>query len=110
MEKNIKAARQTLGRPLTLSEKIIYGHFDSPDTMPVRGETYLKLRPDRDATAQMAVLQFISSGLPQTAVPTTIHCDHLIAAEKGSESDLAAASVTNKEVYDFLASAGAKYG
>ncbi|CAM9798476.1 unnamed protein product [Ectocarpus sp. 12 AP-2014] len=114
MEKNIHAARKTLGRPLTLSEKIIYGHFDEPSTLPVRGETYLKLRPDRvamqDATAQMAVLQFISSGLPKTACPTTIHCDHLIAAESGADSDMAAAKVTNKEVYDFLASAGAKYG
>eukprot|EP00752_Nemacystus_decipiens_P016773 g15010.t1 len=114
MEKNIHAARKTLGRPLTLSEKIIYGHFDDPATVPVRGETYLKLRPDRvamqDATAQMAVLQFISSGLPKTACPTTIHCDHLIAAESGAASDMAAAKVTNKEVYDFLASAGAKYG
>jgi aconitase A len=80
------------------------------DQKPERGKTYLKLRPDRvamqDATAQMAVLQFISSGLPRTAAPSTIHCDHLIAAEKGSSSDLAAASSQNKEVYDFLASAG----
>jgi aconitate hydratase len=102
MDKNIHAVRKTLGRPLTLSEKIIYGHLDDPKTKPVRGETYLKLRPDRvamqDATAQMAVLQFISSGLPQTAVPTTIHCDHLIAAEFGSVKDLAAANSTNKEV------------
>jgi aconitase A len=81
---------------------------------PERGKTYLKLRPDRvamqDATAQMAVLQFISSGLPRTAAPTTIHCDHLIAAEKGSVEDLGAAKSQNKEVYDFLASAGAKFG
>ncbi|CAM9474226.1 unnamed protein product [Ascophyllum nodosum] len=114
MEKNIHAARKTLERPLTLSEKIIYGHFDDPSTNPVRGETYLKLRPDRvamqDATAQMAVLQFISSGLPKTACPTTIHCDHLIAAESGADADMKAANITNKEVYDFLASAGAKYG
>jgi len=114
MDSNIIAARNALGRPLTLSEKIIYGHLDDPAQVPVRGETYLKLRPDRvamqDATAQMAVLQFISSGLPQTAVPTTIHCDHLIAAEKGSATDLEVAKTTNKEVYDFLASAGAKYG
>jgi aconitate hydratase len=71
--------------------------------IPVRGKTYLKLRPDRiamqDATAQMAVLQFISSGLPKVLTPTTVHCDHLIAAEKGATSDLAAANTTNKEVY-----------
>lgn len=64
----------------------------------------------QDATAQMAVLQFISSGLPRTAVPTTIHCDHLIAAENGSTIDLDAAKTTNKEVYDFLASSAAKFG
>ncbi|KAG5180925.1 aconitate hydratase [Tribonema minus] len=114
MASNIHTVRKTLGRPLTLSEKIIYGHLVDSKTVPVRGETYLKLRPDRvamqDATAQMAVLQFISSGLPQTAVPTTIHCDHLIAAEKGADADLKAATTTNKEVYDFLSSAGAKYG
>lgn len=106
--------RKNLKRPLTLSEKIIYGHLDDPSTIPVRGETYLKLRPDRvamqDATAQMAVLQFISSGLPKVAAPTTIHCDHLIAAEHGSGTDLATAKSTNKEVYDFLATAGAKFG
>ena len=106
--------RKTLNKPLTLAEKIIYGHLDDPSVKPVRGQTYLKLRPDRvamqDATAQMAVLQFISSGLPTVAAPTTIHCDHLIAAEKGAASDLAAAKSTNKEVYSFLASAGAKFG
>ena len=106
--------RKNLDRPLTLAEKIVYGHLDDSEQVPVRGETYLKLRPDRvamqDATAQMAVLQFISSGLPKVAVPSTIHCDHLIAAEKGSVSDLAAAADTNKEVYDFLSTAGAKFG
>lgn len=115
MEANINMARQNLdNRPLTLAEKIIYGHLDNNEQVPVRGETYLKLRPDRvamqDATAQMAVLQFISSGLPKTAVPTTIHCDHLITAEKGSKTDLDAANDINKEVYNFLASAGAKFG
>ncbi|CAM9625600.1 unnamed protein product [Chrysoparadoxa australica] len=115
MEANIHAAKKTLGgAPLTLAEKIIYGHFDDPNQVPVRGETYLKLRPDRvamqDATAQMAVLQFISSGLPKTAVPSTIHCDHLIAAESGADVDLAVANDVNKEVYDFLATSGAKYG
>lgn len=109
-----QAARKTLNRPLTLSEKIIYGHLDDASTNPVRGETYLKLRPDRiamqDATAQMAVLQFISSGLPKVQAPTTIHCDHLIAAENGAEADMKVANEVNKEVYDFLASAGAKFG
>jgi len=104
------------GTPLTLAEKIVYGHLDDATAYSnlVRGETYLKLRPARvamqDATAQMAVLQFISSGLPKVAVPSTIHCDHLIAAENGSESDLAAANEQNREVYDFLSSAGAKFG
>lgn len=97
-----------------MSEKIIYGHLDDGKQVPVRGKTYLKLRPDRvamqDATAQMAVLQFISSGLPKTAVPTTIHCDHLIAAEHGGVKDLSTAVDQNREVYDFLASAGAKFG
>jgi aconitate hydratase len=110
----LQVVRKSLNRPLTLSEKIMYGHLDDPSTVPVRGKTYLKLRPDRvamqDATAQMAVLQFISSGLPRVQAPTTIHCDHLIAAENGAAKDLAAAKKTNEEVYNFLASAGAKFG
>lgn len=104
-----------LNRPLTLSEKILYSHLDDPANQEIkRGVSYLRLRPDRvamqDATAQMAMLQFISSGLPQTAVPSTIHCDHLIEAEVGGEKDLARAIKTNEEVYNFLSSAGAKYG
>lgn len=115
IEKNLFTVRKnTNNKPLTLAEKIIYGHLDDANQKAVRGETYLKLRPDRvamqDATAQMAVLQFISSGLPKTAVPTTIHCDHLITAEKGSNKDLNTANIVNKEVYDFLSSAGAKFG
>jgi aconitate hydratase len=115
MAANIDIVKARLGRPLTLSEKVVYGHLDDPHNADiVRGESYLKLRPDRvamqDATAQMAMLQFISSGLPQVAVPSTIHCDHLIAAEHGSAVDLAAAIDLNKEVYNFLATAGAKYG
>jgi aconitate hydratase len=99
-----------------LAEKIIYGHLDDPSDAKdiVRGESYLRLRPDRvamqDATAQMAVLQFISSGLPKTAVPSTIHCDHLIEAQVSGPQDLARAEEKNREVYDFLSSAGAKYG
>lgn len=112
---NVDIVRERLGRPLTLSEKVVYGHLDDPHNADiVRGESYLKLRPDRvamqDATAQMAMLQFISSGLPQVAVPSTIHCDHLIAAENGGPEDLAAAMDLNSEVYNFLATSGAKYG
>lgn len=103
MEATLEAVRASLGRPaLMLAEKIIYGHLEDPTTMPERGVSYLKLWPDRvamqDATAQMAVLQFISSGLPTTAVPTTIHCDHLIAAESGDIEDLGNAVRENKEV------------
>lgn len=105
---------QAISRPLTLTEKILYGHLDNPTQKIVRGETYIRLLPDRvamqDATAQMAVLQFISSGLPKTQVPTTIHCDHLIEAFKGGPEDLKAAKDINREVYDFLASSAQKYG
>lgn len=87
-----------LGRPLTLSEKIVYGHLDDPAGQEIdRGRTYLRLHPDRvamqDATAQMAMLQFISSGLPKVAVPSTIHCDHLIEAQIGGAQDLQRAKV-----------------
>jgi len=115
MRKNIKTVKDRLQRPLTLSEKIVYGHLDDPQNQDiVRGESYLKLRPDRvamqDATAQMAMLQFISSGLPKVAVPSTIHCDHLIQAQVGGVEDLARAKDINEEVYNFLKTAGAKYG
>lgn len=119
MEKNIHRMKSLMqNKKFTLAEKIIYGHLDENDNdikdLPVRGQTYLKLRPDRvamqDATAQMAMLQFISSGLDITAVPTTIHCDHLITAEKGGEIDLKDSKVINKEVFDFLASSAAKFG
>merc|ERR1711937_29683 len=113
--KKLEVVKGRLNRPLTLSEKILYSHLDDPAGQDiVRGESYLRLRPDRvamqDATAQMAMLQFISSGLPKVAVPSTIHCDHLIAAEKGGPEDLANAKELNKEVYNFLATSGAKYG
>jgi len=112
---NLDVVKKRLARPLTLSEKILYSHLDEPDKQDiVRGESYLRLRPDRvamqDATAQMAMLQFISSGLPQVAVPSTIHCDHLIQAQIEGIQDLARAKDINKEVYNFLATAGAKYG
>lgn len=112
---NIDQVKKRLNRPLTLSEKVLYSHLDKPSEQDVvRGESYLRLRPDRvamqDATAQMAMLQFISSGLPRVAVPSTIHCDHLIEAQVGGEKDLARAKDINEEVYRFLATAGAKYG
>lgn len=115
MEYNLKIVKDRFNRPLTLSEKVVYGHLDNPKNQDiVRGESYLKLRPDRvamqDATAQMAMLQFISSGLPRVAVPSTIHCDHLIEAQLGGDKDLARAKDINKEVYNFLKSAGGKYG
>ena len=99
---------------MTLSEKVVYGHLDDAVNQDiVRGDSYLKLRPDRvacqDATAQMALLQFMSAGLPSVAVPTTVHCDHLIQAQKSGVPDLARAIDLNKEVYDFLATASAKY-
>uniref|UniRef100_A0A8C5GX81 Aconitate hydratase, mitochondrial n=1 Tax=Gouania willdenowi TaxID=441366 RepID=A0A8C5GX81_GOUWI len=115
LQTNVDIVQQRLNRPLTLSEKIVYGHLDDPHNQEIdRGRTYLRLRPDRvamqDATAQMAMLQFISSGLPKVAVPSTIHCDHLIEAQTGGVKDLARAKEVNHEVYNFLASAGAKYG
>jgi aconitate hydratase len=116
MAEKLAVVRQHITGPLTLAEKIIYGHLDDPSDAKtiVRGESYLKLRPDRvamqDATAQMAVLQFISSGLPKTAVPSTIHCDHLIEAQTNGPADLARAENKNAEVYDFLSSAAKKYG
>ncbi|KAK4689541.1 hypothetical protein P7C73_g553, partial [Tremellales sp. Uapishka_1] len=115
IEDNLQIVRARLNRPLTLAEKIVYGHLDDPHGQDIeRGKSYLKLRPDRvacqDATAQMAILQFMSAGLPQTAVPTSVHCDHLIQAQIGGVKDLARAVDINKEVYDFLATACAKYG
>ncbi|KAH9811876.1 mitochondrial aconitate hydratase [Melampsora americana] len=115
IEDNLQVVRKRLNRPLTLSEKVLYGHLDNPHDADIRrGASYLKLRPDRvacqDATAQMALLQFMSAGLPTVAVPTTVHCDHLIEAQTGGPKDLARAININKEVYDFLATATAKYG
>ncbi|KAI5698976.1 hypothetical protein M8J75_014738 [Diaphorina citri] len=115
LEQNLQVIRKRLNRPLTLSEKVLYSHIDDPHNQEIeRGVSYLRLRPDRvamqDATAQMAMLQFISSGLPKVAVPSTIHCDHLIEAQVGGEQDLKRAKTQNEEVYKFLRSAGAKYG
>ncbi|CCH41493.1 aconitate hydratase 1 [Wickerhamomyces ciferrii] len=111
---NVEIVKKRLNRPLTYAEKILYGHLDKPHEQDIeRGVSYLKLRPDRvacqDATAQMAILQFMSAGLPQVATPTTVHCDHLIQAQIGGGKDLKRAIDINKEVYDFLATATAKY-
>src|SRR6218665_3680655 len=116
MPGKIAAARQTIGKPLTLTEKILYAHLHGalPPTPYTRGKHYVDFAPDRvamqDATAQMALLQFMTCGRDQVAVPSTVHCDHLIQAKTGAVADLATANEVNKEVYDFLASISNKYG
>ena len=115
ISKNLEAARRRLKRPLTFAEKVLLGHLDDPKKAELSpGKSYLYLRPDRvamqDATAQMAILQFMQAGKPRVAVPTTVHCDHLIQAYAGAGPDMAKALESNKEVYEFLASASAKYG
>jgi aconitate hydratase len=106
--------RQRLDRPLTLAEKVVFGHLADPEEELDRGKAYLQLRPDRvamqDATAQMAILQFMLSGKDTTAVPSSVHCDHLILARSGADEDVEAAIERNREVYDFLQSASARYG
>ena len=114
LETNLKIyKKENKKTSLTLSEKILYSHLENPKQKIIRGETYLKLRPDRvamqDATAQMALLQFISSNMKKVQVPTTIHCDHLILAKTDGESDLKDAKDENKEIYDFLYSCSQKY-
>ncbi len=109
------SVRELLGRPLTLTEKILYSHLWEPATRELkRGKDYVDLAPDRvamqDATAQMALLQFMHAGKKTTAVPTTVHCDHLIQAQIGAAEDLLRAKDENKEVYDFLESVSQKYG
>ena len=112
----VEAARKMLGRPMTLAEKILYSHLhpESPLQEYKRGADYVFFQPDRvamqDATAQMALLQFMVAGRDKVAVPSTVHCDHLIQAEVGAEKDLAVANDINKEVYDFLSSVSNKYG
>lgn len=116
MPQRIEAARKLLGKPLTLTEKILYSHLDGGIATKIyeRGKSYVDFRPDRvamqDATAQMALLQFMQAGRPKVAVPSTVHCDHLITAKVGSSEDLTKAESDNKEVYDFLASVSNKYG
>merc|ERR1712230_234086 len=114
MSENLSIVRSRLNRPLTYAEKILYSHLDDPHGQDIeRGKSYLKLRPDRvacqDATAQMAILQFMSAGMDKVATPTTVHCDHLIEAQIGGEKDLERAQQINKEVYDFLSTSCAKY-
>ena len=112
---NLDIVRERLGRPLTYAEKVLLGHLADAKAQELDpGESYLLLRPDRiamqDATAQMALLQFMQAGRDETAVPTTVHCDHLIQAYKGASEDMETAKVTNGEVYDFLRSCSARYG
>jgi aconitate hydratase len=112
----IEAARTLLNRPLTLTEKILYSHLHASQKLEefARGGSYVDFAPDRvamqDATAQMGLLQFMQAGRPKVAVPSTVHCDHLIQAKVGSSTDLAVATSESKEVFDFLASVSNKYG
>ncbi|MEQ8840262.1 MAG: aconitate hydratase [Acidimicrobiales bacterium] len=114
LDERIGAARARFGRSLTLAEKILINHLDSPDQELERGDSYVDLRPDRvamqDATAQMAWLQFMTAGLDEVQVPTTTHCDHLIQARVDGKRDLMAAVDNNEEVYDFLETVSARYG
>ncbi len=112
----VAQARQVIGRPLTYAEKVLYAHlYNDADLRPMkRGEAYVNFRPDRvamqDATAQMALLQFMNAGKERVAVPASVHCDHLIRADVGAQQDLPTAKQTNKEVYDFLESVSSRYG
>ena len=115
LDAKVNAARKIVNKPLTLTEKILYAHlWESASEAYSRGKSYVDFAPDRvamqDATAQMALLQFMQAGRPKVAVPSTAHCDHLIQAKDGATTDLATANTQNKEVYDFLASVSNKYG
>lgn len=116
MPAKVDAARKALGRPLTLSEKILFAHLHADQKLAgfERGKSYVDFAPDRvamqDATAQMALLQFMQAGRPKVAVPSTVHCDHLITAKVEAKQDLQVANTESKEVYDFLASVSNKYG
>ena len=116
MPAKVDAARKTLARPLTLSEKILFAHLHADQALSdfERGKSYVDFAPDRvamqDATAQMALLQFMQAGRPKVAVPSTVHCDHLIMAKVEAKLDLELANAESKEVYDFLASVSNKYG
>jgi aconitate hydratase len=116
LSSKVEAAHKLVGRPLTLSEKILYSHLhaDQKAESFERGKSYVDFAPDRvamqDATAQMALLQFMQAGRPKVAVPSTVHCDHLITAKSGASVDLAFANKESKEVFDFLGSVSNKYG
>ena len=116
MASRVNKAREIVGKPLTLSEKILYSHLwdGTPSKAFIRGKDYVDFAPDRiacqDATAQMALLQFMQAGKPKVAVPTTVHCDHLIQAKSGAAADLKVANTTSAEVFDFLESVSNKYG
>jgi aconitate hydratase len=116
MPSRIAKARKVVNRPLTLSEKILYSHLHADQKLInfERGKSYVDFAPDRvamqDATAQMALLQFMSAGRPKVAVPSTVHCDHLIIAKTGAQEDLTIANTESKEVFDFLSSVSNKYG
>ena len=116
MPQRIEAAKKLIGKPLTLTEKILYSHLDEGAATKVyeRGVSYVDFNPDRvamqDATAQMALLQFMQAGRPKVAVPSTVHCDHLITAREGATKDLPFANKESKEVFDFLGSVSNKYG
>ena len=116
LAERVSAAREAVGRPLTYAEKVLYAHLWSSDRpRPFkRGDAYVNFGPDRvamqDATAQMALLQFMQAGKSRVAVPATVHADHLIPAKNGAGLDLAAALDMNREVYAFLASASSAYG
>ena len=111
----VETGRKLTGKPLTLAEKILYAHlYGKTESAYERGKDYVDFAPDRvamqDATAQMALLQFMTCGRATVAVPSTVHCDHLIQAKEGADEDLARAKDVNREVYDFLASISDKYG
>src|SRR5688572_17951671 len=116
MPAKIAAARKSIGKPLTLTEKILYAHLygATPDKAFVRGKDYVDFAPDRvamqDATAQMALLQFSTAGRMKVAVPSTVHCDHLIQARVGAKQDLQDALLKSNEVFNFLESISNKYG
>ena len=114
--KRVDTAREKIGRPMTLAEKILYAHLYDEEVLRLfrRGDDYVNFRPDRvamqDATAQMALLQFMNAGKDKSAVPATVHCDHLIQANIGAKADIETATKGNSEVYDFLKSVSDKFG
>jgi aconitate hydratase len=115
MEQNVAVVRERLGKPLTLADKVILGHLDDPAGQELEpGRSVLRLRPDRvvfqDVLGQSGLLQFMQTRRDRVAVPTTIHCDHLIQARVNGEADLRDSMTENREVYDFLRTAAAKYG